>query len=82
RIIVLSLAHQIVSPYTAFVGVETTTNQSDVTAPPEVRHVPIQISNDDGHLFFHHAQYFASARSFMSDLAFLDDFSDEPVIIQ
>ncbi|CAF0932997.1 unnamed protein product [Rotaria sordida] len=35
RIIALSLAHQILSPYTAFVGVETTTNRSDITAPPE-----------------------------------------------
>ena len=57
QIIALSLAHQILSPYTAFVGVETMINRSDVTGPPIVRHIPIQISKDDEHLFFNHVQY-------------------------
>ncbi|CAF4733519.1 unnamed protein product [Rotaria sp. Silwood1] len=48
RIIDLSLTHQILSPYTAFVGVETTRSKTSTPAP--VRYVPIQISTDGEHL--------------------------------
>ncbi|CAF3677162.1 unnamed protein product [Rotaria sp. Silwood1] len=48
RIIDLSLTHQILSPYTAFVGVETT--RSNTSTPAPVRYVPIQISTDGEHL--------------------------------
>ena len=40
----LSLAHQILSPFTAFIGVETIKSQTG-NAQTEVRHVPIQISS-------------------------------------
>ncbi len=42
--------HQILSPYTAFVGVETTGPKINNTNS-KVRHVPIQISKGDEHLF-------------------------------
>ncbi|CAF1303922.1 unnamed protein product [Adineta steineri] len=45
RITNLSLNHQILSPYTAFVGVETTSPKNNNTYS-KVRHTPIQISND------------------------------------
>ncbi|CAF3071487.1 unnamed protein product [Rotaria sp. Silwood2] len=48
RIIALSLTHQILSPYTAFVGVETTRSKTSSTV--QVRPVPIQTSKDDEHL--------------------------------
>ena len=50
RITTLSVNHQILSPYTAFVGVETTASKTNNT-PSKVRHVPIQISKGDEHLF-------------------------------
>jgi hypothetical protein len=49
RITTLSLNHQILSPYTAFVGVETTAPKTNISS--KVRHVPIQISKGDEHLF-------------------------------
>lgn len=49
RIITLSLNHQILSPYTAFVGVETTGPKVNNTNS-KVRHIPIQISKGDEHL--------------------------------
>ena len=42
--------HQILSPYTAFVGVETTGPRIDASQS-KVRHIPIQISKGDEHLF-------------------------------
>ncbi|CAF2826685.1 unnamed protein product [Rotaria sp. Silwood2] len=42
--------HQILSPYTAFVGVETTSPKNNNTGS-QVRHIPIQISKGDEHLF-------------------------------
>lgn len=42
----LSLDYQILSPYTAFVGVETTGSQVDISQL-KVRYVPIQIAKDD-----------------------------------
>lgn len=53
------MTHQILSPYTAFVGVETTGPKINTTNM-KVRHVPIQISKGDEHLFsspfaFHHS---------------------------
>ena len=50
RITNVSLNHGILSPYTAFVGVERTgpkVNAND----SKVRHIPIQISKGDEHLF-------------------------------
>ncbi|CAF1176934.1 unnamed protein product [Rotaria sordida] len=52
RIIELSLKHQILSPYTAFVGVEKRTDASN--AGMILREVPIQISADDQHLQTRH----------------------------
>jgi hypothetical protein len=62
RITTLSLTHQILSPYTAFVGVETTSSKKNNTQM-KVRHVPIQISKGDeplsipqpSYIFAHHA---------------------------
>jgi len=42
--------HQILSPYTAFVGVETSGPKINNTHS-KVRHIPIQITKDDEHLF-------------------------------
>lgn len=50
RITALSLNHQILSPYTAFVGVETNSQKHNNTLS-QVRYVPIQISRGDEHLF-------------------------------
>lgn len=44
------MKHQILSPYTAFVGVETTGPKNNNTQS-KVRHIPIQISKDDEYLF-------------------------------
>jgi len=41
--------HQILSPYTAFVGVETTGPKINNTHS-KIRHIPIQISKGDEHL--------------------------------
>ncbi|CAF1315725.1 unnamed protein product [Rotaria magnacalcarata] len=48
RIIELSLKYQILSPHTAFIGVEKRVNSSN--ADMVLREVPIQISADDEHL--------------------------------
>ncbi|CAF1337573.1 unnamed protein product [Rotaria sordida] len=48
RIIALSLKYNILSPYTAFVGIEKRTNTSNIDMV--LREVPIQISADDQHL--------------------------------
>jgi hypothetical protein len=48
RIIALSLKYNILSPHTAFVGIEKRTNASN--ADMVLREVPIQISADDQHL--------------------------------
>ncbi|CAF0841873.1 unnamed protein product [Rotaria sordida] len=48
RIIELSLKYQILSPYTAFIGVEKRMNASNVDMV--LREIPIQISADDEHL--------------------------------
>jgi hypothetical protein len=58
RITTLSLNHQILSPYTAFVGVETTGPKINNTQS-KVRHVPIQISKGDEHLFNHQPSFFS-----------------------
>ncbi|CAF3425625.1 unnamed protein product [Rotaria socialis] len=50
RITMLSMNHQILSPYTAFVGVENTTTKYNNTQS-KIRHIPIQISKGDEHLF-------------------------------
>ncbi|CAF0794597.1 unnamed protein product [Adineta ricciae] len=50
RILQLSLDHGILSAYTAFVGVETSTPK-DSNIKSVVRHIPIQISKGDEHLF-------------------------------
>ncbi|UJR18001.1 hypothetical protein I4U23_004902 [Adineta vaga] len=51
RIIDLSLEYNILSPYTAFIGIEKRTNMSN--AEMVLREVPIQISTDDRHLHVH-----------------------------
>ncbi|CAF3985720.1 unnamed protein product, partial [Rotaria sordida] len=49
RIIELSLKYNILSPHTAFIGIEKRTNASN--ADIVLREVPIEISADDQHLF-------------------------------
>ena len=63
RILQLSLDHGILSAYTAFVGVESTTSK-DGNVKSVVRHIPIQISKGDEHMFqpsfspsFNHMNY-------------------------
>ncbi|CAF4613341.1 unnamed protein product [Rotaria sp. Silwood2] len=53
RIIELSLKHQILCPYTAFIGVEKRTNVSN--AEMVLREVPSQIPADDQHLQIGHS---------------------------
>ncbi|CAF1042700.1 unnamed protein product [Rotaria sordida] len=48
RIIELSLNYSILTPYTAFVGIEKRMNQSNIDMV--LREVPIQVSADDQHL--------------------------------
>ncbi|CAF3589685.1 unnamed protein product [Adineta steineri] len=55
RIIELSLKYNILSPYTAFVGVEKRMNASNTDMV--LREVPIQISADDQHLLTHSQMY-------------------------
>ncbi|CAF3940942.1 unnamed protein product [Adineta steineri] len=55
RIIELSLKYNILSPHTAFVGVEKRLNASN--ADMVLREVPIQISADDQHLLTHYQMY-------------------------
>ncbi|CAF3046663.1 unnamed protein product [Rotaria sp. Silwood2] len=49
RIIELSLKYNILSPYTAFIGIKKRTNASN--ADMVLSEVPISISADDQHLF-------------------------------
>jgi hypothetical protein len=51
--------HQILSPYTAFVGVETTGPKINNT-DSKVRHIPIQISKGDEHLMFNQPAFYSS----------------------
>jgi hypothetical protein len=53
--------HQILSPYTAFVGVETTGPKINNTHS-KVRHIPIQISKGDEHLTFNQPAFYSSYR--------------------
>ncbi|UJR18926.1 hypothetical protein I4U23_022055 [Adineta vaga] len=73
RIIELSLKYHILSPHTAFIGVEKRLNgnNSDMV----LREVPIQISADDQHLHSYHQNYYSSysTTSPMTD----DDCSSE-----
>ena len=50
----MSLQYQILSPYTAFVGVETTGPKVD-GSQLQVRYVPIQITKDDEYVSSHAA---------------------------
>ncbi|CAF3685831.1 unnamed protein product [Adineta steineri] len=61
RIIGLSLAHQILSPYTAFVGIET--SRSGQSNALQSRHVPIQVSRDGEHLSHQHSSFPGSQQS-------------------
>ncbi|CAF1022949.1 unnamed protein product [Adineta steineri] len=61
RIIDLSLKYNILSPHTAFVGVEKRVNASN--SDMVLREVPIQISADDQHLGIHSSIRFASGAS-------------------
>ncbi len=54
RIIDLSLKYNILSPHTAFIGIEKRINGSN--ADMVLREVPIEISNDDHHLVTSHQQ--------------------------
>ncbi len=62
RITNLSINHQILSPYTAFVGVETTGPKINNTHS-KVRHIPIQISKGDEHLFASQPSFYSSYQS-------------------
>ncbi len=53
--------HQILSPYTAFVGVETTGPKIDST-DLKIRHIPIQVSKGDEHLLSSQTAYSSSYR--------------------
>ncbi|UJR19056.1 hypothetical protein I4U23_022187 [Adineta vaga] len=73
RIIELSLKYHILSPHTAFIGVEKRLNgnNSDMV----LREVPIQISADDQHLHSHHQTY---SSSYSTASAMIDsDCSDD-----
>jgi hypothetical protein len=61
RIIELSLKYNILSPHTAFIGVEKRTNTSNDQMV--LREVPIEISADDQHLYRRSPRSLASARS-------------------
>ncbi|CAF1023006.1 unnamed protein product [Adineta steineri] len=61
RIIDLSLKYNILSPHTAFVGVEKRVNASN--SDMVLREVPIQISADDQHLRIHSSKRFARGAS-------------------
>ncbi|CAF3411595.1 unnamed protein product [Rotaria sp. Silwood1] len=56
QITTLSMSHQILSPYTAFVAIETTGPKNNNTGS-KVRHIPIQISKGGEHLFSHQSVY-------------------------
>lgn len=51
RITELSLTHGILSPFTAFVGVEESRSTKDAHRS-QIRNVPVQISRGDEHLLF------------------------------
>jgi hypothetical protein len=61
RIIELSLKYNILSPHTAFVGIEKRVNASN--ADMTLREVPIQISADDQHLASYSQMHFPAASS-------------------
>ncbi|CAF0916031.1 unnamed protein product [Adineta steineri] len=61
RIIGLSLAHQILSPYTAFVGIET--SRSGQSNALQSRHVPVQVSRDGENLPHQHSSFLGSQQS-------------------
>ncbi|CAF1043172.1 unnamed protein product [Adineta ricciae] len=61
RIIELSLAHQILSPYTAFVGIET--SRSGQSNALQSQHLPIQVSRDGEHLPHQHSSFPGSQQS-------------------
>jgi hypothetical protein len=63
RIIELSLKYNILSPHTAFVGIEKRVNANN--ADMVLREVPIQISTDDQHLEVHSQMYLRSAPTMM-----------------
>ena len=67
RIIDLSLKHKILSPYTAFVGIEKRPNSSN--AEMILREVPIEISADDKNLYRSSIRY--SHMSALTSSAFL-----------
>ncbi|CAF1273120.1 unnamed protein product [Adineta steineri] len=81
RIIDLSLKYNILSPHTAFVGVEkrVNANNSDMV----LREVPIQISADDQHLGIHSSVRFARSASTahcfaaMSPTMMCDSYSED-----
>jgi len=63
RIIELSLKYNILSPHTAFVGIEKRVNANN--ADMVLREVPIQVSTDDQHLEVHSQMYLRSAPTMM-----------------
>ncbi|CAF1362603.1 unnamed protein product [Adineta ricciae] len=67
RIIELSLRYNILSPHTAFIGVEKRVNASNVDMV--LREVPIQIATDDQHLYTHSNALMLNALDF-------DDYCD------
>jgi len=64
RIIELSLKYNILSPHTAFVGIEKRVNASNVDMI--LREVPIQISADDQHLASYSQMHFSNLLSTQS----------------
>ncbi|CAF3863968.1 unnamed protein product, partial [Rotaria magnacalcarata] len=55
HIISLSLSHQILSPYTAFIGVENRSWRNGTIS--QVRQVPVNISQGDGYSLYPQSQY-------------------------
>ena len=73
RIIELSLKYNILSPHTAFVGIEKRMNASN--ANMTLREVPIQISADDQHLSVHSQMHHLAASSAMLNCVLFDDMN-------
>ncbi|CAF3098082.1 unnamed protein product [Rotaria sp. Silwood2] len=67
-VIDLSLKYQILSPYTAFIGVEKRVNASN--ADMVLREVPIQISTDDQHLQTPHVMSLCASKMPSSGMLF------------
>ncbi|CAF0876802.1 unnamed protein product [Rotaria sp. Silwood1] len=78
QITTLSMSHQILSPYTAFVAIETTGPKNNNTGS-KVRHIPIQISKGGEHLFSHQSVYSFPNRGARGPMGFFSGHHAQPV---